>query len=102
MNYYNIWSHALSRRCGLSKAICIRMHIHADAACSCLGHRSCTLLHSIIYACTCVHLWEKVISRTVHFFIHIHYDMQVDIDEVVDRYAHLHPPRVELYSLIKP
>lgn len=34
--------------------------------------------------------------------LHIHYDMQVDLDEVVDRYAQLHPHRMELESLIAP
>ena len=32
----------------------------------------------------------------------LHYDQQIDLDEVVDIYAHLHPRRMELDSLIKP
>ena len=28
--------------------------------------------------------------------LHIHYDMDVDLDEVVTRYAHLHPRKLEL------
>lgn len=34
--------------------------------------------------------------------LHIHYDMQVDLDDVVNRYAQLHPRRMELESLIVP
>ena len=42
-------------------------------------------------------------SRLSHLaLLHIHYDMQVDLDEVVDCYACLHPRRMELDSLIKP
>lgn len=33
--------------------------------------------------------------------IHIHYDQALDVDEVVDIYARLHPRRLELDSLIK-
>ncbi len=42
-------------------------------------------------------------TRLSHLaLLHIHYDMQVDLDEVVDRYAQLHPRRMELESLIAP
>lgn len=34
--------------------------------------------------------------------LHIHYDMEVDLDEVVTRYAHLHPRKLELDSIIRP
>ena len=36
--------------------------------------------------------------------LHIHYDMDVhvDLDEVVTRYAHLHPRKLELESIIRP
>ena len=34
--------------------------------------------------------------------LHIHYDMDVDLDEVVTRYAHLHPRKLELDSIIRP
>ena len=34
--------------------------------------------------------------------LHIHYDMHVDLDEVVTRYAHLHPRKLELDSIIRP
>ena len=34
--------------------------------------------------------------------LHIHYDMDVDLDEVITRYAHLHPRKLELNSLIRP
>ena len=33
--------------------------------------------------------------------LHIHYDHEVDLDEVVDCYARLHPRRLELDSLIR-
>ena len=32
--------------------------------------------------------------------LHIHYDMDVDLDDVVTRYAHLHPRKLELDSII--
>ena len=34
--------------------------------------------------------------------IHVHYDKEIDTDEVLDIYARLHPRRMELESLIKP
>ena len=34
--------------------------------------------------------------------LHIHYDMDVDLDEVVTRYGHLHPRKLELDSIIRP
>ena len=34
--------------------------------------------------------------------LHMHYDMDVDLDEVVTRYAHLHPRKFELDSIIRP
>ena len=34
--------------------------------------------------------------------MHIHYDHNINFDEVVDIYAHLHPRRLELDSLINP
>ena len=34
--------------------------------------------------------------------LHIHYDMDVDLDEVVTRYAHLHPRKLVLDSIIRP
>ena len=34
--------------------------------------------------------------------LHIHYDMHVNLDEVVTRYAHLHPRKLELDSIIRP
>ena len=33
--------------------------------------------------------------------LHIHYDMEIDLDQVVDCYARLHPRRLELDSLIR-
>lgn len=33
--------------------------------------------------------------------IHIHYDKEISLEEVVDKYAQLHPRRIELDSLIK-
>ena len=33
--------------------------------------------------------------------LHIHYDMHVDLDEVVTRYAHLHPRKLEHDSIIR-
>ncbi len=32
--------------------------------------------------------------------LHIHYDANVDLDEVVDCYARLHPRRLELESIL--
>ena len=34
--------------------------------------------------------------------LHIHDDMDVDLDEVITRYAHLHPRKLEIDSLIRP
>ena len=33
--------------------------------------------------------------------IHIHYDKEISLEEVVDKYAQLHPRQIELDSLIK-
>ena len=33
--------------------------------------------------------------------IHIHYDKEISLEEVVDKYAQLHSRRIELDSLIK-
>ena len=41
-------------------------------------------------------------ARLSHLaLLHIHYDMELDLDQVVDCYAHLHPRRLELDSLIQ-
>lgn len=37
-----------------------------------------------------------------HALLHILYEMQVDLDEIVDRYAQLHPSTLELESLVMP
>ena len=34
--------------------------------------------------------------------IHIHYDKDINLDEVVTKFARLHPRRLELDSVIKP
>ena len=40
-------------------------------------------------------------SRLSHLaLLHIHYDANVDLDEVVDCYARLHPRRLELESIL--
>ena len=33
--------------------------------------------------------------------LHIHYDAEVNLDEVVDCYARLHPRRLELESILR-
>ena len=40
-------------------------------------------------------------SRLSHLaLLHIHYDAEVDLDEVVDCYGQLHPRRLELQSIL--
>ena len=34
--------------------------------------------------------------------IHIHYEQKIDLNEVVDTFAKLHPRRLQLQSIIKP
>ena len=48
----------------------------------------------VILTITCVHMGKSCLS---HLALHIHYDMQVDVDEVVDHYVHLHPCRMETH-----
>ena len=64
---------------------------------SCEFERSASVMQQLIN-----YMWASMgKDRLSHLaLLHIHYDTQTDLDEVVDVYAHLHPRRLELDSLL--